>query len=64
MTDPAPHPGSDDDIGEDTRVAPDLGSNAGTPRWVKMFGIIALVLVLLFVIVHLTGGGLADHFAS
>ncbi len=32
-----------------------------TPRWVKVFGIIAIVLVLLFVIMHLTGGGLGGH---
>lgn len=35
-----------------THVEPDRGSN-GTPRWVKVFGIVALVLVLLFVILHL-----------
>jgi hypothetical protein len=32
----------------------------GTPRWVKVFGVIALVVVLLFVILFLTrwpGGG-------
>ena len=33
------------------------GDETGTPRWVKTFGIIALVLVLLFVIMMLTGGG-------
>jgi len=33
----------------------------GTPRWVKVFGIFALVLVLLFVVLHLTGHGLGDH---
>ena len=33
----------------------------GTPRWVKVFGIFALVLVLLFVVLHLTGRGLGDH---
>ena len=32
--------------------------NAGTPRWVKAFGIIVLVLVLVFAVVHLTMGGL------
>jgi hypothetical protein len=36
-----------------THVAPDHGSNTSTPRWVKVFGIIALVVVLLFVILHL-----------
>ena len=29
----------------------------GTPRWVYVFGIIVLALVLVFVIKHLTGGG-------
>jgi hypothetical protein len=30
---------------------------AGTPRWVKVAGIIALVLVLVFVVLKLTGVG-------
>jgi hypothetical protein len=30
---------------------------AGTPRWVKVFGVIALVLVVLFVILILSGRG-------
>jgi preprotein translocase subunit SecG len=34
---------------------------SSTPRWVKVFGIIAIVLVLLFVIVHLTVGALGGH---
>ncbi|MGH7428482.1 MAG: hypothetical protein ACREJ4_09040, partial [Candidatus Methylomirabilaceae bacterium] len=42
----------------DTGVGPDRGSTASTPRWVYVSGIIAIVLVLLFVIMHLTGGGL------
>lgn len=45
----------------DTGVKPDGESGAGAPRWVKVFGIIALVLVLLFVILHLIGGGLGGH---
>lgn len=36
----------------------DTGS---TPRWVKVFGIIALVVVLLFVLLHLTGRGPGGH---
>jgi hypothetical protein len=32
-------------------------SRPGTPRWVKVFGIITLVVVLLFVILKLAGGG-------
>lgn len=35
----------------------DRESTTSTPRWVKVFGLIALVLVLLFVILHLTGRG-------
>jgi hypothetical protein len=29
-----------------------------TPRWVKVFAIVAIVLVVLFVVLHLTGTGL------
>lgn len=32
-----------------------------TPRWVIVFAIIALVFVLAFVILHLTGHGLGSH---
>jgi hypothetical protein len=32
-------------------------SDAGTPRWVKVFGIILAIVVLLFVVMMLTGGG-------
>jgi len=39
----------------------DLERYPGTPRWVKVFGIFALVLLLLFVVLHLTGRGLGDH---
>lgn len=37
-----------------TKSDPDLPP--GTPRWVKVLGLIALVLLLLFVIVMLIGG--------
>ena len=33
----------------------------GTPRWVKAFGIIALLLILLVAAMHLTGNGLGGH---
>ena len=32
-------------------------STPGTPLWVKVFGIIALVVVLLFVVLMFAGGG-------
>lgn len=34
----------------------------GTPHWVKVFGIIALVLILLFAVLHFSGGhGPSSH---
>lgn len=41
-------------------VGPDRRSTTETPRWVKVFGIIAIVLILLLVILQLTGIG-GDH---
>ena len=38
-----------------TPLEPGHGSPPSTPRWVKVFGIITLVLVLLFVISLLAG---------
>ena len=53
MADSPHYPDTDDDTG----VGPDRVSTTGTPRWVKVFGIIALVLVLLVVIMMFAGGG-------
>ena len=39
----------------------ELPAYPGTPRWVKILGIIALVLVLLFGIAHLTGVAPTSH---
>ncbi|MGH9162390.1 MAG: hypothetical protein ACRD2X_20690 [Vicinamibacteraceae bacterium] len=45
-----------------TRVEPDRRSAAGTPRWAMIvLGIMALLLVLLFVVLHLAGGGHGGH---
>jgi hypothetical protein len=38
----------------DTHVEAPL---AGAPRWVKVFGIVALVVILLFVVLLVTGRG-------
>jgi hypothetical protein len=38
-----------------TDVETDRRSPPSTPRWVKLFGIIALVLLLLFGGMHVTG---------
>jgi hypothetical protein len=45
------------DSGDDTGVGSDRGSTTGTPRWVKVFGIVVAVLVVLFIVVLFTGGG-------
>ena len=47
--------------GQDSGVGPGRESPPSTPRWVKVFGITALILVLLFGILHLSGGGLGSH---
>ena len=41
---------------EDTGVGPPFDSTTSTPRWVKVFGVIVVVLVVLAVIMMLTGG--------
>jgi hypothetical protein len=33
----------------------------GAPRWVKILGIITLTLAVVFVAVHLAGGGFRHH---
>jgi hypothetical protein len=59
MADPPPYP----DTGNDTGVGSGRGSTTttpvypGTPRWVKVSGVVVLVLVLLFVITMFAGGG-------
>jgi hypothetical protein len=53
MADSSTHP----DRGDDTGVRPDEGSTTGTPRWVKVSGVVALVLVLLVLVVMLLVGG-------
>lgn len=40
----------------DPTVGPDRQS-VGAPRWVKVLGLIALVLVVMVVILAVTGGG-------
>lgn len=45
------------DTGDGSGVRPTTDRAPGTPRWVKVFGIIAIVLVLLFVVIMFMGGG-------
>lgn len=53
MTEPPPSP----DTGDDTPSGPGPGPPPGMPGWVKVSGIIVLVLAVLVVIVLLTGLG-------
>jgi hypothetical protein len=39
----------------------DFGSPPSTPRWVYVFGIVVIVLILLFIILHFAGGGFGRH---
>ena len=55
MAEPPLPPGSSDDTDREGESPP------GAPRWVKVFGIIALVLLVLFVARHLTSGGFRGH---
>lgn len=49
---------------ENTGLAHEGKGAANTPRWVKVFGIVTIVLVLLFIILHLTGNSLGSHGPS
>lgn len=39
----------------------DPGDYPGTPRWVKVSGVVVLVFFLVVVVVHLAGGGFRHH---
>ncbi len=43
------------------RREPGHGPDTGTPGWVKAFGAIALVLVVLFILLHVTGHAPMGH---
>jgi hypothetical protein len=49
-------PSLDPDTADDTGVGADRGSATSTPRWMPVLGIlIAIVLVALLVVLHLSG---------
>ena len=54
------------DAEKDTHMtgSPPGAGSTNTPRWVKVFGIIAIVLVLLIVIMMLTGHDPGRHIPS
>lgn len=57
MADLPRDPDSNLDTGDDTGTGPDRESTTGMPRWVKVFGIIGIVVALGFVILMLGPGG-------
>jgi hypothetical protein len=40
-------------------LMPDVG--APTPRWVKVFEIVAVIVIVVFALLHLAGGGPGRH---
>jgi len=46
MTDPVAR----SDTGHDVGVAPDRGSTTSTPLWIKVFGIVVLIVVVIAVV--------------
>lgn len=53
VSDSPPDPDAEGDIG----LVPDQGSSPGTPHWVKVFWVVALIVALVVVIMLVTGGG-------
>ena len=51
------YPQSNRDTGGDAGAGPERDSPPSTPRWVKVFGIVALALVLVIAIIIKTGVG-------
>ena len=43
---------------------PSAPEDEATPRWVRIFAIVAGLLILLFVIIHVTGGGFGNATVS
>ena len=43
------------------REAPDADDDAGTPRWVKVGGIVVLLVLALAVALHLKGNSPGGH---
>ena len=60
MANRPPYSGTDDDSG----VGPAADKPPSTPRWVKVFGIVGVVLVLLLVLMLLTGHGPGRHMGG
>ena len=53
MTSPPTAPETNHDVG----ASGGRSSSGGTPRWVKLLGVIVIALILLFGILQFVGGG-------
>jgi len=45
-------------------VNPDRRLPPGMPRWVKVLGIIFIILIVFLIILHITGNGFGGHTSS
>ena len=60
----AESPSDPNSTGDENGMETGAGSTPRTPRWVKVFGIFGIALVLLIAILHLTGHSLGGHRSS
>lgn len=56
MAEPPPYSDSDGEARDDIGGGSALDATSGPPRWVKVFGITAVVVLVLVVIMLLAGG--------
>ena len=45
----------------DEQPETEVNQTVGPPRWVKVTGVVVAAVVVLFVVLHLIGGGGAQH---
>ncbi|MDQ6770150.1 MAG: hypothetical protein M3Z54_09200 [Gemmatimonadota bacterium] len=64
MTDQPPEPPAGRDDDGTGNGAGSVSPDEGAPRWVKVFGAIALAFLLIVVAIHLAGGGFHAHGAQ
>lgn len=63
MTEPPRYSDSNLDAGGEASVRPPRDATTGMPRWVKVSGIVVIVVVLLFLVMQLLGVG-GEHGPS
>lgn len=48
-------------MAEDSPIRDSNDDDVGIPRWVYVLGIIAIVVIILFIIIHFSFGGPMSH---